>query len=108
MHNKSFKENISRKLLELEFKSNHSIKLKCLRFTVKKILSSLQNLQNHCLSCTKHIVNIGSKKKVIMKIKKVRQKSRCANCMVDKSRFLKQKHNKKSIWNNINSTLFVY
>ena len=107
MHNKSFIENISRKLLELEFKSNHSIKLKCLRFTVKKILSSLQNLQNHSLSCTKHIVN-KVQRKVIMKIKKVRQKSRCANCMVDKSRFLKQKHNKKSIWNNINSTLFVY
>ena len=97
MHNKSFIENSSRKLLELEFKSNHSIKLKCLRFTVKKILSSLQNLQNHSLSL-----------RLIMKIKKVRQKSRCANCMVDKSRFLKQKHNKKSIWNNINSTLFVY
>ena len=73
----------------------------------KKILPSLQNLQNHCLSCRKHTANLGSKK-VIMKNKKVRQKSRCANCMVDKSKFLKQKHNKKSRWNNINSTLFVY
>ena len=38
----------------------------------------------------------------------VRQKSICANCMSDKSRFLKQKNNKKSGWNNINLKLFVH
>ena len=36
----------------------------------------------------------------------IRQKSRCAACMSDKSRFLKQKSNKSS-WNNINPTFFI-
>ena len=27
----------------------------------------------------------------------MRDKSKCANCMADKSRFLKQKHNKKVV-----------
>ena len=48
-----------------------------------------------CLSCRKHPDNIGSKK-VIRTNKVVREKSTCANCMVDKSRFLIQKSNKKS------------
>ena len=43
--------------------------------------------------------NIGSKT-VIMR-NKIRDKSRCANSMSDKSRFLKHEHNKKSGWNNI-------
>ena len=38
----------------------------------------------------------------------IRDKSRCANCMPDKWRFLKQKQNKNSGWNNINLKLFVY
>ena len=32
-----------------------------------------------------------------MRNKVIRDKSRCANCMADKSRFLKQKHNKKVV-----------
>ena len=40
-------------------------------------------MQTYCLSCRKHIDNIGSKK-VIMTNKVVREKSRCANCMSDK------------------------
>ena len=32
-------DNISKKLLKLEFKSDHSIKWKCLKWIVKKILS---------------------------------------------------------------------
>ena len=36
-----------------------------------------------------------------MRNKTIREKSRCANSMSDKSRFLKQEHNKKSGWNNI-------
>ena len=35
---KSLIGKISKRLLELEFKSSHSIKLKCLKFIVKKIL----------------------------------------------------------------------
>ena len=64
-------------------------------------------MQTYCLSCRKHIDNIGSKK-VIMTNKVVREKSRCANCMSDKSRFLKQRPNKKSNSNRINPKLFIY
>ena len=45
-------------------------------------------MQIYCLGCRKHTDNIGSKK-VIITNEVVRQKSRCANCMVQKSRFLK-------------------
>ena len=43
----------------------------------------------------------------------IREKSRCADCVSDKSRFLKQKHkkasrNKKTSRNNINSKLFIH
>ena len=34
--------------------------------------------------------------------KVVVEKPRCANCISDKSRFLKQKSNKNSSWNNVN------
>ena len=33
---KSLVENLSKRLIELEFKSNHSIKSKCLKWIVKK------------------------------------------------------------------------
>ena len=64
-------------------------------------------MQNYCLSCKKHSNNIGSKK-VIMTNKVIRERSRCANCMPDKSGFLKRKPNKKSTWNNINPKRFIY
>ena len=50
-------------------------------------------MQTYCLGCKKHTYNIGSKK-VIMTNKVIRYKSRCVNCMADKSRFSKQKRNK--------------
>ena len=40
--------------------------------------------------------------------KAIRGKWRCTNCMVDKSRLLKQKYNKKSGFNNINPKIFIY
>ena len=40
--------------------------------------------------------------------KLIRDKSRCANCMADKSRFSKQEHSKKSGWNYISAKLFWY
>ena len=43
-----------------------------------------------------------------MKNKVIRDKSRYANCMADKSRFLKQKHHKKNDWDNINHKFFMY
>ena len=52
-------------------------------------------LRTYCLSCTKHTNNITSRK-VTMANKVVREKSRCDECLSDKSRFLKQKPNKKS------------
>ena len=78
---------------------NYSVKSKCLKFIVKKILSFLEKMQTFCLRCKRHTNNIGSKT-VIMR-NKIRDKSRCANSMFDKSRFLKHEHNKKSGWNNI-------
>ena len=52
-------------------------------------------MQTHCLNCKKRTNKIDSKK-VIMANKVIREKSRCPNCIVDKSIFLKQKHIKKS------------
>ena len=52
-------------------------------------------LRTYCLSCREHTNNISSKK-VTMTNKVIRDKSRCGECLSDKSRFLKQNHNKKS------------
>ena len=52
-------------------------------------------LRTYCLPCRKHTNNIASRK-VTMTNKVVRDKPRCGECLSDKSRFMKQKHNKKS------------
>ena len=54
-------------------------------------------LRTYCLSCRKHTGNIASKK-VTMTNKVFIGKPRCGLCLSDKSRFFKQKHNKKSGW----------
>ena len=59
-------------------------------------------MQTYCLSCRKHTDNITSRKVII-----IRKKSRSANRMVNKSRLLKQKLNKKNGCNNISPKLFV-
>ena len=64
-------------------------------------------MQTYCLSCKKHTDNIGSKK-VIMTNKVITEKSRCANCVAKKLRFLKRKSNKKSNLNKLNPKLFKY
>ena len=46
-------------------------------------------LRTYCLSCTEHTGNIGSNKVI-------RDKSGCGQCFSDKSRFMKQKHDKRS------------
>ena len=61
----------------------------------KKYCYHCKTTKTYCLSCRKHIDNIGSKK-VIMKNKVIRETSKCANCVAEKSRFLKQMSNKKS------------
>ena len=38
---KSLSDDLSKRLLELEFKSNHSVKTKCLKWIVKKILPTI-------------------------------------------------------------------
>ena len=61
----------------------------------KKYCPHYKNMQTYCLDCRKHTNSIGSKK-VTMTNKVIRQKSKCTNCMSDKSKFLKQKSNKSS------------
>ena len=53
-------------------------------------------MQTFYVGCKKQTDNV-SLKKVIMRNKVIRDKSRCANCMSNKSRFLKQKHNRKVV-----------
>ena len=48
-----------------------------------------------CLACRKHTNNVGSRN-ITMANKVIRNKSKRGVCLSDKSRFLKQKHNKKS------------
>ena len=47
-------------------------------------------MPTYCLSYRKHAGNIGSKEAIITN-KVIRQKSRCANCMSDKSKLFKTK-----------------
>ena len=46
----------------------------------KKYCYHCKTTKTYCLSCTKHIDNISSKK-VIMKSKVIREVSKCANCV---------------------------
>ena len=60
-------------------------------------------LRTYCLPCRKHTNNIASRK-ATMTNKVVRDKSRIGECLSDKSRFLKQNHNKKVVGNIIKQT----
>ena len=73
----------------------------------KKYCHHYKTMQTYCLSCRKHTDNIGSKK-VIMTNKVRREKSICPNCVADKSRFLKQRFNKKTGLDKINPKFFIY
>ena len=55
-------------------------------------------MRTYCLACRKHTNNVGSRN-ITMKNKVIRNKSKCGICLSDKSRFLKQKHNKKVVSN---------
>ena len=63
-------------------------------------------MKTHFLSCKKHMMNIGLK--IIMTNKVIRKSSKCANCVAEKSRFLKQKSNKKTGRDKINRKFFIY
>ena len=54
-------------------------------------------MQTYCLVCRKSTDNLGSKKvEMTVTGEVIQDKSRCVDCMSNKSRFLKQKSNKKS------------
>ena len=53
-------------------------------------------LKTYCLACREHTNNIGSRK-VTMTNKVFKGKSRCAECLSNKSGFMKQKPKKKVV-----------
>ena len=71
------------------------------------ILIKLCCQKNIAIIAIKHTDNIGSKK-AIMTNKVIIEKSKCASCVAENSKFLKQKSNKKSNLNKINPKLFIY
>ena len=104
---KSLTDNISKRLLELQFKSNHSIISKALKYVIKKYSRHYKIMKTYWLSCRKQTDNVGSKK-VIMTNKVIRQVSKRANCIAENSRFLTKRSNEKSVLDKINPTLFIY
>ena len=52
-------------------------------------------MRTYCLACRKRTDNVDSWN-ATMTNKVIRNKSKCGVCLSDKSRFMKQKHNKKS------------
>ena len=94
---KSLMGKIARRLLELDFESNNSIKTRCLRYIVKKYFLQYKSMLTYCLKCNNNTKNIGLKKVTMTNIV-IRAKSRCDTCKAQKSRFLKLKHNKESGW----------
>ena len=100
---KSLIDDLSNILLELEFKSNHSIKSKM--FTklqkMKKTQSKIKPTKigkrlgtTNCLGCKDFTHNFRLQE-VKMTNKALREKSKCVVCWSNKSGFLKQKHKNK-------------
>ena len=59
---KSLVDELSNKLLRLEFKSDNSIKTKCLKYVVKNILPNYKtNMLIYCLKCEKNTKKIDAK-----------------------------------------------
>ena len=105
---KSLIDGLSKGLLAIEFKSDHSIKWKCLKWIAKKLLPDYKEWKTHnrkkkktiktwkefrttyCLGCKNYTHNFRSQEvKVTNKV--LREKSNCAACRSTRSRFLKQK-----------------
>ena len=104
-------DDLSKRLLELEFKSNHSIKSKFLKWIVKNILPNDEKMKNtqskikpiktgkelgktYGLGCKDFAHNFRHQE-VKMTNKVLREKSNWVVYQSNKSRFLKQKHNSK-------------
>ena len=64
-------------------------------------------MSTYCLRCRRNTGDVGSKK-VMIKNKVITNKSSCARSSSKKSEFFKQKHNKKTGWNNTDPKLFIY
>ena len=105
---KSLIDDLSKRLLELDFKSNYSIKSKCLKWVVKNIFPNYKKMKNtqskiksikikkqpgttYCFRCKDYTQNFTQKVKMTNKI--LREKSHCVVCWSNKPRFLKQKIN---------------
>ena len=93
-------------LLKLVFETNHLIKPNTLKYMVRKMFSLLYNMQTNFLSCKKCTDDMGWKK-VIMTKKVVGQALKCANCVAEKSRFLKQKSNNKTALDKTDPNFFI-
>ena len=101
---KPLTDDLSKRLLELGFESNHSIKSNCLKWIVKNILP-LQKIKNtqskikpikigkrpgttYCFGCKDYMQNFRPEK-VKMTNKVLREKLHCVACRSNKSRFPK-------------------
>ena len=99
---KSLIGDLSKRLLELEFKSNHSIKSNCLKWVVKKILPRIEDMKNaqskmkpiktgkeigimYCLGCEDYTGNVKTQKVKITN-KMLIDKPNCIVCRSSKSR----------------------
>ena len=60
-------------------------------------------MRTYCLVCRKHTNNVGSWSTTMIN-KMIREKSKCGAYLSYKSRFMKQKHNKKVVGNIIKQT----
>ena len=106
---KSLTDDLSKRLLELEVKSNHSIKIKVFKLGCQKHFTKLQKMKNtkskikpikvgkqsvtmYCFGC-KDYTNNFRPQEAKMTNKVLREKSHCVICPSNKSRFVKQKIN---------------
>ena len=64
-------------MLELEFKSNHSIK------SIK--LSNYTNMYIYCKKCKKHTGNIFPKTLILISKNKIKGKSKCVICLTERT-----------------------
>ena len=89
---KSLIDQVSKRLLELEFNNNKGLKKsfeKSIAIIIKLGLKRKKG-KTCCFSCRNFTYNTEKDKKV-MRVKVIREKSRCFNCNHKRSTFLKQR-----------------
>ena len=72
-------------MLELKSVQNHSIKPKCLKWIVKKILPTLEKMHIYCKKFNKHTSNTFPKKLSLISKNKIKGESRCAICLTKRT-----------------------